>query len=84
MDREEIIAKLTPLVREVFDNAQLEIVDTMGPDTVEGWTSLSFMQLLARIEGEFGFKFKIFELVGIHNMGDLVAAILKRLSDSNQ
>ena len=77
MDKEQIIERLTPMVREVFDNPGLVIDDTMTPETVEGWTSLTFMKLLARIEGEFGFKFKIFELVGIRTMGDLVAAMEK-------
>ena len=77
MNRQVIIEKLTPMVREVFDNSELVLEDAMSPETVEGWTSLSFMQLLARIEGEFGFKFKIFELVSIRNMGNLIAAIEK-------
>ena len=51
----------------------------MSADTVDGWTSLSFMQLLARIEESFGFKFKIFDLVSIQNMGDLLAAIANKL-----
>ena len=77
MDRLEIVERLTPLAREVFGNDGLEVEDAMAPETTEGWTSLSFMQLLARIEEVFGFKFKIFELVGIRNMGDLVSAIGK-------
>ena len=77
MNRQVIIEKLTPMVREVFDNSELVLEDAMSPETVEGWTSLSFMQLLARIEGEFGFKFKIFELVSIRNIGNLIAAIEK-------
>lgn len=77
MNREEIIDKMTPIVREVFGNAELVVSDELGPETVDGWTSLAFMQLLAGIETTFGFKFKIFELVAVHNMGDLVAAIEK-------
>lgn len=77
MTREQIIEKLLPMVREVFDNPTLVIDESMSPDTVEGWTSLAFMQLLAKVEETFGVKFKIFELVGIHTLGDLMAAIEK-------
>lgn len=77
MNRQDIIEVLTPMVRESFDNPDLVLDDMMSPETVEGWTSLSFMQLLSRIEEKFGFKFKIFELVSIQNMGSLVAAIEK-------
>ena len=77
MTREQIIEKLSPMVREVFDNPALVIDESMTPDTVDGWTSLAFMQLLAKVEETFGVKFKIFELVGIHTLGDLMAAIEK-------
>lgn len=77
MTREQIIEKLSPMVREVFDNPALVIDESMSPDTVDGWTSLAFMQLLAKVEETFGVKFKIFELVGIHTLGDLMVAIEK-------
>ena len=77
MTKEQIIEKLSPMVREVFDNPALVIDESMTPDTVDGWTSLAFMQLLAKVEETFGVKFKIFELVGIHTLGDLMAAIEK-------
>ena len=75
MDKEEIIEKLTPIVRDVFADSTIQVMDDMDAENVEAWTSLSFMQLLSRIEEEFSFKFKIFELINIHNMGELVAAI---------
>ena len=77
MTREQIIEKLSPMVREVFDNPTLVIDESMSPDNVDGWTSLAFMQLLAKVEETFGVKFKIFELVGIYTLGDLMAAIEK-------
>ena len=82
MNREQIIERLTPMVREAFDNASLIIDDTMGPDTVEGWTSLGFMKLLTRVEETFGVKFKIVELMSIHTLGDLIAVIGQRTEDS--
>lgn len=75
MEREQIIEKLTPLVREAFQDDSLEIIDNMSAENVASWTSLSFMQLLSKIEEKFAFKFKIFELINIHNMGDLVSSI---------
>ena len=75
MEKKEIIEKLTPIVQDVFADSTIEIMDQMNAENVAAWTSLSFMQLLARIEEEFSFKFKIFELINIHNMGELIAAI---------
>lgn len=75
MDREIIIERLTPVVREVFADDSLIVTDAMSAETVAAWTSLSFMQLLSKIETEFNIKFKIFELINIHCMGDLVDSI---------
>lgn len=75
MDREIIIERLTPVVREVFADDTLVVTDAMNSEAVPMWTSLSFMQLLSKIESEFNIKFKIFELINIHCMGDLVNSI---------
>lgn len=78
MNREQIVEKLTPIVREVFDDAAMEVKEDMCAENVESWTSLTFMQLLSKIEEQFSFKFKIVELINVHNMGDLLSAIEKR------
>jgi acyl carrier protein len=54
----------------------------MSAENVASWTSLSFMQLLSKIEEQFAFKFRIFELLNIHNMGDLVSAIENHFSNN--
>lgn len=77
MDRTVIVEKLAPIVKEVFDDPGLVITDEMSAENVASWTSLSFMKLLSRIEEEFNFKFKIFELIAIHNMGDIINGIIK-------
>ena len=77
MDREIVISRITPLVRESFDKPTLELTDELDATQVDTWTSLAFMQLLERIEVEFGFKFKMMELIGIKNIGSLIDAIAK-------
>ena len=77
MDRKEILEKLTPLVRTVFESPELVLTDEMSSETMDKWTSLSFMQLLAAIEQEFGFRFKMMELLSLKNMGDIISTIEK-------
>ena len=81
MVREQIIERLTPLVREAFHDDTIVVIDSMSAENVASWTSLSFMQLLSKIEEQFAFKFRIFELLNIHNMGDLVSAIENHFSN---
>lgn len=75
MQREEIIEKLTPLVRKAFEDPTLELADGQSAENVESWTSLAFMKLLSDIEQEFGFKFKMMELLSLKNMGNIIDAI---------
>lgn len=77
MDRKEILEKLTPLARTVFESPDLVLSDDMSSETMDKWTSLSFMQLLTAIEQEFGFRFKMMELLSLKNMGDIINTIAK-------
>ena len=75
MERQSIINRLTPLCRAVFDRPNLELTDSLDATQVETWTSLSFMHLLSKVEEEFGIRFKLMELLEIHDIGTLVDAI---------
>ena len=77
MDRQEIIMRLQPLAREAFEKPDLEIADSLSPETVDTWNSLAFMKLLSAIELEFGFRFKMMELLSLKTMGDIIDAIGK-------
>lgn len=75
MDKQEVIARLTPVAQKVFENENLVLRDDMSAENVETWTSMSFMQFLTDIEREFGIKFKMMELLSLKNMGDVINAI---------
>ena len=75
MTREEIIEKLTPIARTIFENQDLVLADDMSADNVATWTSLAFMQFLTEIENQFGFKFKMMELFNLKTMGNIIASI---------
>ena len=75
MNRLEIIEKLTPIARQVFANEALEITDDLSAANVPTWTSLAFMQFLTEIENQFGFKFKMMEILKLQNMGAVIDSI---------
>lgn len=77
MERQDIITRLTPIAQNVFEKPELEIVDSLSAETVDTWTSLAFMKLLSAIEEEFGFRFKMMELLSLKTMGDIIDAISK-------
>ena len=77
MDRKEIVEKLTPIAQRVFEQPDLELTDSLSPETVDTWTSLAFMKLLEAIEQQFGFRFKMMELLSLKTMGDVIDTIAK-------
>ena len=77
MERSDIILKLTPIAQRVFEKKDLVLSEDLSSETLDTWTSLSFMQLLTSIEQEFGFRFKMMELLSLRSMGDIIEAIAK-------
>jgi acyl carrier protein len=75
MTREEIVNKLTPIAQSIFKNEALVLEDDLCAENVNEWTSLSFMQLLTEIENQFGFKFKMMEILRLQTMGAIIDAI---------
>lgn len=77
MDRNDIMERIVPIAREVFEKPELKLCDTLDATQVDTWTSYAFMQLLEKVEKEFGFKFKMMELIKIRNIGTLVDVVMQ-------
>lgn len=80
MTRAEVIEKLTPIARAIFENQELVLTDDMSADNVATWTSLSFMQFLTEIENQFGFKFKMMELFNLKTMGNIIDSVTSHMA----
>lgn len=80
MTRDEIITKLTPIVREMLQDETLIINDEMSPVNVATWTSMSFMMMLKEIENQFGIEFKMMEILKLQNMGAIIATIETKIN----
>ena len=78
MERPDVIDRLTPIARKVFENNDLVLSDEMSAETLDTWTSLSFMQFLTAIEQEFGFRFKMMELLSLKSMGSIIDSIANK------
>ena len=55
-------------------------IDTIGyAEDVEGWDSLSHIQLVAAMEEAFGIEFSSREILSWDNVGDLIDSIQKKV-----
>lgn len=67
--------KLNEIFCEVFDDDDIKIAPEMTANDVDGWDSLSHVNLIVAIEGRFGIRFNQKELLGFKNVGDLLRSI---------
>ncbi|MDT9000886.1 acyl carrier protein [Paucibacter sp. APW11] len=73
-----VASRLTDLLRDVFDNDEIELSDEMTAADVEGWDSMGNVRLFLAIEQEFGLRFGASEIGAIKNIGELIAAIERK------
>ncbi|MBM3888727.1 MAG: acyl carrier protein [Verrucomicrobia bacterium] len=76
------IEKLNGIFRTVFDNDEINIQPEMTANDVDGWDSLSHVNLILAVEKGFGIKFNQRELLTFKNVGDLLRSIESKLGSS--
>lgn len=79
MDHETIQSRLNSIFRDLFDDPGLEISDSMTAADVEGWDSLTHINLIVSVEKEFKIKLSTAEVRGLKNVGDFLALIAKKV-----
>ena len=67
--------KLTDICRDVFDDESLELHDGLTADQVNGWDSLTHINLIVAIERGFKIRFTTAEVNGLKNVGELRSLI---------
>lgn len=59
----------------VFDDDTIELKPEMTANDVDGWDSLSHINLIVATEGKFGIRFQQYEILSFRNVGDLLLSI---------
>ena len=75
----ELVERLNQVFCEVFDDEDLKINLEMTANDVEGWDSLSHINLIVAIETRFDIRFKQREVLLFKNIGDLFKCIQTKL-----
>jgi acyl carrier protein len=63
--------RLEEVFRRVFDNDTLALADHMTAYDIDGWDSVTHINLMFGIEQAFGVRFKGNELAEMKNVGEL-------------
>ena len=66
---------LKEIMRDVFEDDNLEPTEAMTAKDVDDWDSLSHIRLMVSIENQFKVKFTTAEIERLQNVGELLRAI---------
>ena len=78
MDNNEIVSRLTPIFRDVFNDDALVVSEGMTAADVPTWDSLSNINMIIAVERAFGVKFSIKDVRALKNVGELLALIKRK------
>ena len=75
-----VTEELTEVFREVFDDDSIQLTPELTADDVEGWDSLSHVNLIIAVEMKFGVEFTQKEIRSFANVGEMIACIEGKLN----
>jgi acyl carrier protein len=81
IEQMSIVDALTAIFREVFDDDGITLSPELTADDVDGWDSLSHVNLIVTIETRFNIKFSQKELLTFKNVGNLMLSIEGKLPE---
>lgn len=74
-----IMEKLNEIFCEVFDDEELNIKPEMTANDVEGWDSLTHINLVLAVESRFNIRFSQKELLSLKNVSDMLRCIEQKI-----
>lgn len=75
MNAADILAKLTPIFRDVFDDERIVVTPAMSAADIPEWDSLNHIRIVVAAEKAFGVKFTAAEIGDLANVGEFAALI---------
>lgn len=75
MDSKTIFDAVQEIFRDNFDDEELVITRETCADDIEDWDSLEQINLLTAMEKKFSIKFKLEDVRGLKDVGDLLDLI---------
>jgi acyl carrier protein len=80
MQRDEIYAKLTGILRDVFDDDSVVARPDLTADQVAGWDSFAHLRVIFSVEKAFGVNFAASQISSLKNVGQLAELIDSKLA----
>jgi acyl carrier protein len=79
MEKTDILNELTAIWRRELDDDTIVLNPETTAKDIEGWDSLTNIQLIVATEKKYKIRFGASEIMNFQNVGDLADAVLKKL-----
>ena len=80
MQKEDLLLKVQEIFRDILDDEEIVLSEASTAEDVEGWDSLTHIQLIVAIEKKFKIKFTSKEILSWKNVGELVDCLASKLA----
>lgn len=78
MNKSEMISRLNGVFRDVFGDESISVNENTTSADIEDWDSLEHINLIDAVEHEFSLRFKMREVSGMKNVGEMMKIIEER------
>jgi acyl carrier protein len=79
-DKESVIETMSAIFRDILERPAIHLAAGTTAADVEGWDSLTHIQMIVAIEKHFKVRFKSKEIVGFADVGEMADAVLRKMS----
>jgi acyl carrier protein len=74
------LAEVQEIFRSVFDRPDLDLTPQSNAHNVDGWDSLTHINIVMALEKKYKVKFGLGELQDLENVGDLLKLLDSKIS----
>jgi len=82
MEREDILKQVNDIFIDILDNEDILLSFITTANDVDGWDSLTHIQLVVAIEKYFKIRFNSKEIQSWNNIGEMVESIDAKLKSA--
>lgn len=84
MELNEILLEVTEIYRKVLEDKSVLLTEETTANDVEGWDSMNHTILISEVEKYFNLRFKLKEMLGFKNVGDMIRTIHAKQQGADQ
>ena len=77
---ENIISEIEEIFRDILDEESLTLTPETTANDVDGWDSLTHIQLIVAIEKKYKLKFSSKEILSWKNVGELINSLQTKIN----